>query len=209
MIFRDRIDAGERLAEALFFLKGRAATIVLGIPRGGIVVAAEVARALGLPLDVWMAHKIGAPGNPEFAISALSQNDDTQLEDALQRRLPADYFDREVARQREEIARRARLYRGERAPPEIENKVVVLVDDGLATGCTALAALKSLRGQKPAQIVFAAPVSPADTKTRLATHADQIVLLDEPAIFEAVGVFYENFGQVTDEEVVVLLNKTK
>ena len=210
MQFRDRHDAGQRLAEALAFLKGRKDLLVLGIPRGGVVVAAEVARALGAPLDVFIARKIGAPGNPELAIGAVASSGDVVLDERLIAglRVPADYIEAETARQRQEIARRMAAYRGDRPPPKLAGKTVVLVDDGVATGATTLAALRALRAAKPAELILAVPVGPPDTIARLSAEADQVICLHTPAWFWAVGAFYVDFSQTTDEEVVRLLRET-
>ncbi len=210
MQFRDRRDAGQRLAEALAFLKGRKDLLVLGIPRGGVVVATEVARALGAPLDVFIARKIGAPGNPELAIGAVASSGDVVLDERLIAglRVPADYIEAETARQRQEIARRRAASRGDRPPPEFAGKTVVLVDDGVATGATTLAALRALRAAKPAELILAVPVGPPDTIARLSAEADRVICLHTPEWFWAVGAFYVDFSQTTDEEVVRLLRET-
>jgi putative phosphoribosyl transferase len=214
MIFRNRTDAGEQLARRLDFLRAHAAqhnVIVLGIPRGGVVVAFEIARALAAPLDLFFSHKIGAPGNPEFAIGSVSATGDIELDaaavDAL--RVPAHYISAEAERQRLAMIQRMKEYRGDLAPVDLENKVIVLVDDGLATGSTALAALKSLRQQRPLLLILAAPVAPPETAERLRSFADKFIVLDTPPGFAAVGQFYDEFGQTSDEEVIALMRKTR
>jgi len=181
---------------------------VLGIPRGGVVVAYEVAKALGAPLDIFITRKIGAPDNPEFALGAVA-SDGTVVLDRLivdQLDIPADYVLDEIKRQREEIERRMQMFRGERPPPELKGKVVVLVDDGVATGATVLASLRALRQREPAELILAIPVGPPETVARLAEEADRVIALETPEPFWAVGRFYIRFDQTTDEEVIELLN---
>ena len=211
MIFSDRAEAGRRLAEALDFLRGRNDLLVLGIPRGGVVVAYEVARALRAPLDLWVAHKIGAPGNPELGIGSVSPGSDALVDAEMVRRLgvPAEYLAAEIEREEQEIARRLREYRGDRPLPSIENKAVVLIDDGIATGSTARAALRALRSLNPAQLLLAVPVAPADVQQTVGTEADRVVVLSAPSIFYAVGQFYEQFGQTEDAEVIALLRQAE
>jgi len=209
MIFQDRRDAGQQLAARLAFLKDQPNVIVLGIPRGGVVVAAEIARALHAPLDVFLAHKLGAPFNPELAIGALTSTGEVWLDEALvaELRLSEREITRETERQRKEIARRLALFRRatRRAPLDLKNKTAVIVDDGIATGATMLAALRGLRQQKPTRLILAIPVGPPETIQRLAGECDQVVVLDTPEPFWAVGRFYLQFGQTSDEEVIQLL----
>ena len=208
MIFRDRADAGRRLAASLSHLGGRRDLLVLALPRGGVPVAAEVARALSAPLDLCFAHKIGSPSNPEFAVGSVAETGPPYLEERIIQslRIPFSYLQSEAAFQQEDLARRARHYRGTRPPPVIEDKCVILIDDGVATGSTAHAALHALRARNPARLIFATPVAAADTVQRLALDADELVVLDAPNIFFAVGEFYDKFIQVPDEEVIALLN---
>ena len=207
MVFKDRADAGRELAKSLAFLKNESNIIVLGIPRGGVVVAAQVARTLNAPLDVFFAHKLGAPSNPELAIGAMTSDGTILLDDVAVRDLQISEEDvaREAELQRKEIARRAKLYRQDRPPLKVQNKTVVLIDDGVATGSTVLVSLRALRQQLPAKLILAIPVGPADTLARLARECDQLVVIERPAIFWAVGQFYLNFGQTSDEEVIALL----
>lgn len=209
MTFHDRTDAGRRLARALAAWRDRPGAVVLGIPRGGVVVASEIALALRLPLDLWFAHKLGAPGNPEFAIGSVAGNGDVQLDDQLAAALGADasYLRTEIAQQKLEVERRMRLYRGDRPPLMLENRTVLVADDGLATGSTALAALKSVRAQRPARLILAVPVAPPDAKAHLTSHADELVVLHLDTDFRAVGQYYEQFTQVTDDEVIALLRQ--
>ena len=207
MLFKDRRDAGKQLAARLAFLKGQPHVIVLGIPRGGVVVAAEIARALHAPLDVFLAHKLGAPFNPELAVGAITSTGEVLLDELLvtELRLSEKELAREVAQQRKEIARRLAAFRRNRPPLDLQNKTVVIVDDGIATGSTMLAALRALRRQKIARLILAIPVGPPETLQRLACECDQVVVLDTPEPFWAVGRFYLQFGQTSDEEVIQLL----
>jgi putative phosphoribosyl transferase len=208
LLFRDRRDAGQLLAERLSALKDDRSVIVLGIPRGGVVVAAEIARALNAPLDIFIAHKIGAPFNPELAIGALTSNGDVLLDEELidELRLRQDEIAREVESQRAEVGRRLEMFRKKRPPLEVAGKTVVLVDDGIATGSTVRASLRALRKQTPARLILAIPVGPAEIVARLVRECDEAIVLETPEPFWAVGRFYLRFEQTQDEEVVALLN---
>jgi len=207
MHFRDRREAGQLLAEKLDFLKGKKDVIVLGIPRGGVVVAYEVAQALGVPLDVYITRKIGAPHNPELAIGAVASDGGIVLDHDLIRQLgvPENYVEKETERQRQEIERRAREYRGDRPPLELAGKTVIVIDDGVATGATTMATLRALKKQKPQELILAIPVGPPETVKELSKEADQVVCLSTPRLFWAVGAFYTVFDQTPDEEVKRLL----
>jgi putative phosphoribosyl transferase len=209
MRFRDRQEAGQLLAQALTFLKEKKDVIVLGIPRGGVVVAAEVARALGAPLDVYITRKIGAPFNPELAIGAIASSGDVVLDEDVIASLgiSPDYVKRETERQRREIEQRLKQYRVDRPAQKLEGKTIVLVDDGVATGATTLAAIRALKKQKPAELILAIPVGPPDTIARLREEVDRLICLHTPPFFWAVGAFYEVFDQTSDEEVVRLLSE--
>ena len=207
MRFRDRTDAGRQLAARLVGLQLQA-PVVLGLPRGGIPVAAEVARALGAPLEVFVARKIGAPGHDELGIGAVAEGSAAPVVSDTAGRLwlrPPD-IDALAQQARTELARRVALYRGDRSLPELAGKDVVLVDDGLATGVTAEAALRSLRRTRPRRLVLAVPVCARETAARLAGLADDVVCAETPAVFYAVGEWYEDFTQTTDEEVLDLLS---
>ena len=172
--------------------------VVLAIPRGGLIVASEVADFLDSPLDLIITRKIGAPGNPELAVGAVTQEGEPVLEDELIRRLgvPKSYLDREAAAQRAEIERRMRVYRGDRPHPALEGKIVVIVDDGVATGSTVRAAILSARERRSALVVLAVPVGPRETISRLAGVANRVFCLETPEPFYAIGGFYDDFGQI-------------
>jgi len=205
-MFADRRDAGRQLAQALRPEVGEGPTIVLAIPRGGVEVGAEVAGELGAPLDVVIPRKVGAPGNPELGIGAVA--DDVEV---LDRRLvealgvTPEYLRGELAAEREEIARRKAAYRGERPGPEVAGRTAVVVDDGVATGGTAVAALRQARAMGAARVILAVPVAPREAVRRLSAEADRVVVLATPEPFFAVGQWYDEFPQVDDEEVVRLL----
>lgn len=205
MIFEDRIDAGERLAEALKELAGPA-TVVLGIPRGGVIVGEVVARTLGAPLDVVVPRKIGAPGNPELGLGAVAPGVRV-LDPWLIERLGVreDYLEREIADQEAEIVRRLHAYREGRPPVDVAGRTAIVVDDGVATGGTAVAALRWARAAGAASVVLAVPVAPPQTMERLRHEADEVVALATPTPFSAVGEWYRAFDQATDEEVVAAL----
>jgi predicted phosphoribosyltransferase len=205
--FRDRRDAGRMLAAALLQYRHRPATVVLALPRGGVVPAAEVAVALGLPLDVIISRKLGAPGNREYAIGAIAEGGTPYLNEKALRLTGASeaYITREAEHQRGEIARRQRRFRGGRPLSLPEGGTVILVDDGVATGSTAIAAIQALRLRGVARLVFAIPVAPPDTAAVLRTMLDELVVLATPEYFHAVGAFYEDFAQVSDDEVVAAL----
>lgn len=206
MVFRDRIDAGRQLAFRLLHYKGKD-VVVLGIPRGGVIVAAEVASQLGAPLDVIIPRKIGAPFNPELAVGAVAP-DGTVIydEDLLERcRIEKSSLQKEIAQEIEEIRERLRLYRGERHPLDCAGKTVIVIDDGIATGFTVQAALRSLRRENPEQLVLAVPVAPRDTLERLQQEVDELICLVTPEMFYAVGQFYDDFHQTTHEEVIAAL----
>lgn len=206
--FRDRREAGQRLAAALLPLN-LADPLVLALPRGGVPVGFEVAQALAAPLDVLVVRKIGAPGQPEYGIGAVADGSEPQTvlnEDAMALIAPgADYVAAESARQLAEIERRRRAYRGDRPPVAVRDRVVVLVDDGIATGGTARVALKALKRAGAERVVLAVPVAPKAALEVLAREADHVVCLAAPEPFHAVGEHYLDFDQVSDAEVVRLL----
>ncbi len=206
-LFIDRIDAGERLAHELESLRGQD-VVVLGIPRGGVEVAAVVAERLGAPLDVVVPRKIGAPGNPELGLGAVADGV-AVLDDRLISMLGVsdEYLHAEIDAQMEEIRRREATYRGDRPPVDLAGKVAVVVDDGVATGGTAAAALRWARNRGARRVVLAVPVAPPEILGRLGGEADELRILHMPEPFYAVGQWYEEFPQVRDERVVELLSK--
>jgi predicted phosphoribosyltransferase len=209
MRFRDRRDAGLQLATRLQ-AEALDDPVVLALPRGGVPVGFEIARAVGAPLDVLIVRKVGAPQHREFGIGAIAEGGVTVRDEAAMRLVgvSAERFEQLASEEREELDRRVRLYRGERALPDLADRDVVLVDDGLATGVTAEAAIHAARGLGARRVVLAAPVSAADTAARLAAIAD-VVCLATPARFSAVGEWYEDFGQTSDNEVLEQLAEAR
>jgi predicted phosphoribosyltransferase len=202
LVFRDRPDAGRRLAARLLRF-APSGPLVLGLPRGGVVVAREVALALRAPLDILPVRKVGAPAQPELGIGAVAPDGILVVNPDMVRRLgvaPAE-LDEIVARERAELERRRRAYGGDRPPPDPRGRVVILVDDGIATGHTAIAAARWARAHGAARVVVAAPVAAADSARRLASEADEVVAEGFPEELVAVGGYYERFDQVTDAEV--------
>lgn len=205
MIFDNRLDAGRRLAGRLREYHSPN-TVVLAVPRGGVVVGYEVAGALGAPLDVIIPRKIGAPNQPELAIGAIA-GDNTVLDQQTIGYLGVtqEYIEAEVKRQREEIARRRKLYRDDKPFPSLEGKTVILVDDGIATGATITAAAREVRAHDPEKLVLAVPVAPPETVAHLRREVDDLVVLETPEPFYSVGSWYYEFEQTSDEQVVALL----
>jgi len=204
--FADRVEAGRVLGERVASL-GLGDPVVLALPRGGVPVAGEVARALDAPFDVYVARKIGAPGRPELGVGALAEGGEPVFDEALLDALglqPGDLA-ATVAREREELRRRVAAYRGDRELEQVKGRDVVVVDDGLATGGTARAALKALRGLSPRRLVLAVPVAPPDTLRALRSLADDMVAVLTPAHFGAVGAWYRRFEQLDDAEVLAAL----
>jgi len=208
-VFRDRREAGKLLARSLASYAGRKDVVVLGLPRGGVPVAAEVARALGAPLDVLIVRKLGAPGQEELAIGAIAEGSVRVLNRGLVESLGLSRSDiDELARREErELERRVRLYRGGRDPLPVSDRTVIVIDDGVATGATMRAGLQALRARGAASVVAAAPVGAVDSVDSLREDADEVVVLETPAWFNAVGQWYENFGQTSDEEVRACLEE--
>jgi putative phosphoribosyl transferase len=211
MLFRDRADAGRQLLTRLGRLEGRDDVLVLGLPRGGIPIAYEVARGLAAPLDVFVVRKLGVPGQEELAMGAIATGGvrvvNPDVVDAL--RISPAVLDRVAGEEARELERRQRAYRGDRPEPDVRGKTVVLVDDGLATGSTMRAAVAALRAQGPQRIVVAVPVGAQPTCEELGREVDEIVCLATPEPFLAVGRFYDDFSQTTDQEVHDLLSAAR
>jgi putative phosphoribosyl transferase len=206
-MFRDRVEAGDDLAERLQQYAGRRDVLVLALPRGGVPVAARVAEALGAPLDVFVVRKLGVPGHEELAMGAIASGGVRVVNEQVVGRLGLGeaVLDRVAEAEGRELARRERSYREGRGPPDLTGRVVVLVDDGLATGSTMRAAVAAARRLGPARVVVAVPTAPASTCQRLRKEADEVVCATTPRPFRAVGYSYRSFPQTSDEEVRSLL----
>jgi len=207
MPFSSRVEAGKLLADKIKNIVS-AKSIVLGIPRGGIIVANEIAKKLKLQLDIVLSRKIGAPLNPEFAIGAVSEDGNIFTDEDILRRekINKDYIERESKFQIQEIQRRIKKYRQVKEKISLKDKTVIITDDGVATGATMQAAAWSAQGDKPNKIIVALPVGPEDTLKRLKDSVDEVICLRVPDFFSAVGQFYADFPQIEDEEVLALLS---
>ncbi|HEY2139510.1 MAG TPA: phosphoribosyltransferase [Chthoniobacterales bacterium] len=207
--FRDRTEAGQLLAERLVAEGPHPNAIILALPRGGVPVGFEIATRLGLPLDVFVVRKLGVPGQSELAMGAIASGGIRVLNEDVLRAMPhaAATVDAVTTEETYEVERRERDYRQGRPPPEITGRVIILVDDGLATGATMLAAVSALRQKDPSKIVVAVPVCPPETLGEIERVADETVILFAPDWFRGVGQFYENFSQVSDETVRLLLTR--
>jgi len=209
-MFHDRKDAGIQLAETLKHYKGNSSVLVLELPRGGVVVGFEIARYLNVPMDVFIVRKIGFPTEPEFAIGSVSETGTVYLNQSVisAYRVADKYIADETAHQKEEIAKKVKLYREGKKIGGLENKIIILVDDGVATGATMKAAITTLKKEKIEKLVIALPVAPPSTAAELKEMADEFICLETPYDFFAVGSYYHNFKQVSDVEVIELLQKT-
>jgi predicted phosphoribosyltransferase len=209
-LFRDRAEAGRLLAARLEKYANQPDVIVLALPRGGVPVAYEVAKAVHAPMDVFIVRKLGVPGHEELAMGAVATGGVRVLNDQVVKGLgiPDYMIDAVVKWETEELKRRERLYRGDRPPPDVRGKTVILVDDGLATGSTMLAAVQALRQQGPGRIVVAVPVASPDTCELLKAYVNEVVCAVTPEPFYAVGFWYRDFSQTTDEEVRDLLQRS-
>ena len=211
MFFLDRVRAGEKLAEKLQEFKGAKETLVMGLARGGVVVAAAVSKGLNLPLGVSIVRKVGAPGNPELAIGAVAQKGDAIFNDRLIAILGVskEYLLREVEKQKKIARDRERLYFKECAQPQIENRTVILIDDGIATGASMRVAIRSIRSEGVKRLVLAVAVAAPDSLEQIRAEVDQVVCLYAPEYFEAVGAFFKDFDQVSDETIIKILLQNK
>jgi predicted phosphoribosyltransferase len=211
MLFQDRAHAGAELGRRMTAYRGRNDVLVLGLPRGGVPVAYEVARELDVPLDIFLVRKLGVPGHEEFAMGAIASGGvrvlNSSVVDALA--IPTDVIDRVAAREQRELDRREALYRQGQPPADVRGRTVVLIDDGLATGSTIRAAVAALRPRGVRRIVVAVPVAAPETCDEFRAEVDEIICAETPARFSAVGQFYENFSQTTDEEVQELLARAR
>jgi predicted phosphoribosyltransferase len=205
--FADRAEAGQVLAEKLEAYVGRDDVIVLALPRGGVPVAYEVATALGVPLDIFLVRKLGAPGHQELAMGAIASGDVVVMNEDVVRalRVSEEAIEAKIAIERRELARRESAYRDDRPPLHVEGRTVILIDDGLATGSTMRAAVTALRRQRPTRIVVAAPIGASSTCSEIQSIADEVICAVRPEPFRAVGLWYDDFEQTSDEEVRDLL----
>ncbi len=208
--FRDREDAGRRLAQRLVRYRGEN-PVVLTLPRGGVPVGYEIAHALEATLDIFIARKLGAPGREEFGIGAVAQGGVRVLNERAVEALeiPEEYIERVAKEETEEIERRLLILRGDRPQPEVEGRTAILVDDGLATGVTARAAVEALRRRNPGRLVLAVPVCAARSVKLLRAEVDELVCLEAPSNLMAISLWYQNFYQVEDEQVVELLERAR
>ncbi|HEU0050465.1 MAG TPA: phosphoribosyltransferase family protein [Patescibacteria group bacterium] len=207
MTFANRAEAGQKLAQALHGFQG-VNGIVLAIPRGGVVVGVEIAKALQWPIDVVITRKIGHPLDPEFAIAAVSEKGKAIINEGALNQVDGVWFDEQIDAQREEAKRRRIRYRGEKAMEPLSGKVAMIVDDGTATGLTMRAAIDEVKLLQPEKIVLAIPVAPRHIVEELSHLTDEVIVLSAPDVFKgAIGLYYKEFPQITDEEVVMLLQK--
>ena len=207
--FADRAEAGRILAEKLADYAERDDVIVLALPRGGVPVAYEVAQALGAPLDVFVVRKLGAPSQEELAMGAIASGDVVVVNEEVVKalRVPSEVLEEKIASERAELARRESVYRGDRPPRDVQGRTVILIDDGLATGSTMRAAVTALRGQATARIVVAVPIGAPATSAEFQQIADECICALTPEPFRAVGLWYDDFSQTTDDEVRDLLDR--
>lgn len=207
MRFRNRSEAGTILGELLGSYRGRSDVLVLGLPRGGVPVAYEVARVLQAPLDIFIVRKLGVPGQEELAMGAIASGGIRTLNSSLLQdvNIPPEEIEKAIAREENELTRQEHLYRGDRASPDVTGRTIIVVDDGLATGSTMRAAIAALRLQNPARIVVAVPTAAADICEELRKEADEVVCAMTPEPFHAVSLWYDDFTQTSDAEVAHLL----
>lgn len=210
-LFNDRVDAGRKLAKDLLKYANRSDVLILALPRGGVPVAFEVAKELNVKMDVFIVRKLGVPGNEELAMGAIASDNIRVLNEdvVMSFQIPERVIDTVAEKERRELERRERAYRGDRPKPEIEGSTVILIDDGLATGATMRAAAAALKTKNPAKIVIAVPTAAPDTCEIFRKKVDEIICLATPEPFYGVGAWYEDFSQTTDKEVCELLDKAR
>ena len=211
MLFRDRTEASRKLADHLAAYANYPNAMILALPRGGVPVAFEVAEALNLPLDIFVVRKLGLPSHEEFAIGAIASGGACVLNQDLihQLSLSDEVIEHIVAREQHELERRERTYRGQRPMLDVRNRIIIIVDDGLATGSSMRAAIAALRQKRPAKLIVAVPVGARETCSELEALADEAICLETPENFSAVGLWYSDFSQITDEEVIDLLERNR
>lgn len=209
MIFADRNDAGNKLADALIKFRDRPDTIIVALPRGGVAVGSSVAKKLNLPLEILIVRKLGVPGNPELAFGAIAEGGGSYVDKLSVKAMDLipDEIDSTAKKELVEISRRIKKYRGSASKTDYTNKTVIVVDDGIATGATMRAAIRSLRMQRPHEIVTAVPVASYETADEIRILSDEIVCLETREFFRSVGSFYKDFRQVTDEEVMEMMKR--
>jgi putative phosphoribosyl transferase len=209
-MFNDRRDAGVQLASRLEEYKGQTGALVLALPRGGVATGYEIAYYLKVPLDIVIVRKIGFPGQPELAIGAVSETGTVVLNESIITTygVSKDFIEREISQQKKEISRRAELYRKGKRLPSLEGKTIILVDDGVATGATMKAAITTLKEEKLKKLIVALPVAPAGMADEIGQMADTFICIETPFDFMAVGAYYHDFTQVSDEEVINLLERS-
>lgn len=210
-IFADRVQAGQLLAEKLKKYQNHPAAIVLALPRGGVPVAYEISKALQLPLDLMLVRKLGSPGNEELAMGAIAMGDVVVFNEEIVHSfyITEKYIQKKIVEQKIELQRRNELYREGRPFPDLKDMVVILVDDGLATGATMRSAVQAVKKMQPAKVVVAIPVSAHDTFLKFQHEVDEIICLEAPQLLYSIGQWYHNFSQTTDEEVCDLLKLAK
>ncbi len=208
-MFHDRFDAGKKLAKALEAYKGRKDAIILAIPRGALQIGQVLHDELKLPLDIIIAKKIPHPMQEEFAIGAVGPGGVRIINDEAAASVPKEYLDNKIREITRSIDEKNKRYRGEFPLPALKGKIVIIVDDGIATGSTMIAAIRIARKQNPEKIVVAVPVAPADSLVHIKAEADEVICLETPTIFYAIGQFYEDFAQVEDEEAIAILARCR
>lgn len=210
MIFNDRVHGGKQLAKKLTKYKDKKNTIILAIPRGGVVTGYELAQELNLPLDIVVTKKIGAPGHEEYAIGSVNMDGDVMLnnEAVSQMNIPSSYIKERSEELKTAVADKLKRLRGHRKPLNLKGKTVILTDDGIATGYTVRAAIEYLKHRSVKKIILAVPVAPHDTAAKMKEMVDEFVVLEAPVMFYAVGQFYEDFSETTDEDCQTLLKST-